>query len=469
MSETKQFDVIVIGAGPGGYHAAIRAAQLGMKVAVVEKDDGTGIGGLGGVCLNWGCIPSKSLLKNAEVVNHLKEADVWGIQLQGFNADMAKAVERSRKVSAQLTKGIGFLLRKHKIELLQGKGSLASADTVEVEGLGKYKAGSIVIATGASPRSLPGIEMDGASIISSRQALELKKKPASIAIVGASAIGCEFAYYFNAYGVDVTIFEIADRLVPKEDADISKELLRQFKKRGIDAKVGASISKVEKADGGLKISYEAGGAREELKSQLVLLGVGVKPNSEGIGLEKVGVKTEKGFIEVDGHMRTSVGGVYAIGDVNGKLPLAHVAFEQGVIAAEAIAGKEPAPLNNYAAIPRCTYCQPEIASIGLTEEEARAQGLDIKTVKVPFGAAGKSIAINESSGFAKLVVDSATGEVHGAHLIGANATEMIAELGMLKHLEGTHDEVRTMVHAHPTLSEIIKEAAGAVTGEAIHI
>ena len=468
MAETS-FDLVVIGAGPGGYHAAIRGAQLGLSVAVIEKDDGTGIGGIGGVCLNWGCIPSKSLLKNAELLSHMKEPDEWGFSFDNFKADMGKAVDRSRTVSARLTQGIGFLLRKNKIQVFKGKATLKSSTQVEIDSGETLTGKNIVIATGARARSLPGLEIDGENIITSRHALELREQPNAIAIVGASAIGCEFAYYFNAYGTEVMMFEVMDHLVPKEDEDVSKELERQFKKQGIGFALGAKVGGVEKKGKQLVLTYEEDGEAKEFTCDKVLLGVGVQPNSDGIGLEAVGVKTSgPGFIEVDGFMRTNVGGVYAVGDVNGKLALAHVAFDQGIVAAEMAAGHETQPIDDYMSMPRCTYCNPQIASIGLTEAQAREQGISVKIGKVPFAVAGKSVAIGDSDGFAKIITNEETGEVVGAHVIGPEATELIAEIGMLKFLEGTNLELHKLTHAHPTLSEVIKEVGASVTGEAIH-
>ncbi len=469
MIANELFDLLVIGAGPGGYHAAIRGAQLGMKTAIVEMDDGTGIGGLGGVCLNWGCIPSKSLLKNAELVNHMKHAEEWGFTLEGFHADMSKAVDRSRAVSDKLTKGIGYLLRKNRIELLRGKGRLLSSTQTEIEGVGTAVSKNIVVATGARARGLPGIELDGEKIISSREALALREKPESICIIGASAIGCEFAYYFNAYGVKVLLLEALDRIVPKEDVDISKELERKFRESGIEVSAPAKVQGVESsAQGKPIVIYEVEGGVQRFECDKVLLGVGIQPNTDGIRLEETGVALNNGFIEVNGHMQTGVTGVYAVGDVTGKLPLAHAAFEQGVIAAETAAGLRPRPLEDYSAIPRCTYCQPEIASIGLTEQEARDKGIEVRVGKAPYLASGKAIAINSPDGFAKIVTNAESSEILGAHVIGANATEMIAELGMVSYLEGTSEELHRMNHAHPTLSEVLKEAAAAVSGEAIH-
>ncbi len=475
MPETS-FDVVVIGAGPGGYHAAIRAAQLGLKTAVVEKDDGSGVGGggIGGVCLNWGCIPSKSLLKNAELVNQLKHAGDWGLSFTDFKADMGKAVDRSRKVSGTLVQGISYLFRKNKIEVFKGAGTLKSSTVVQVEGGPALTAKHIVIATGARPRSLPGLEIDGQKVITSRQALELRDKPKAVGIVGASAIGCEFAYYLNAYGVEVMMFEVLGHLVPKEDEDVSVELERQFKRQGIKFATSAKVQGVQERDGRLALKYEAAGApgappvASEFECDRVLLGVGVQPNSDGLGLEGVGVATERGFIKVDGNMRTNVHGVYAVGDVTGRLMLAHVAFTQGVVAAETIAGKGPEPVEDYSFMPRCTYCQPQIASIGLTEAEAKQKGVALKVGKFPFRGAGKAVAIGDHEGFVKIITNAQTGEVLGAHMIGPEVTELIAEIGVLKKLEGTHVELGALTHAHPSLSEAVKEAALAVTGEAIH-
>ena len=464
------FDLIVIGAGPGGYHAAIRGSQLGLKVAVVEKDDGSGNGGIGGVCLNWGCIPSKSLLKNAEIVNHLKHAEEWGITVENWSADIGKAIDRSRKVSKTLTGGIEFLFRKNKIELIKGKAKLLSSTEILVDEKTKYIAKNIIIATGARPRSLPtpGLEIDGKNIITSRNALEMKDKPKSIAIIGASAIGCEFAYYFNAYGVKVRLFEMENHIVPKEDEDISIELEKQFKNQGIEFATSAKISKVIHGKE-LSIEYMVEGKKEVFNCEKVLLGVGVQPNSDDIGLENLGIKTYgPGFIEVDEYMKTNINGIYAVGDINGKLPLAHVAFDQGVVAAETIAGENVEGIDDYSNMPKCTYCQPQIASIGLSEKEAREKGFSIKVGKVPFQVAGKSVAIGEPNGFTKVITDEDSGEIIGAHIIGPEATELIAEIGMLKMLEGTNLELQKLTHAHPTLSEAVKEAGASVNNEAIH-
>ncbi len=467
MQDTN-FDLVVIGAGPGGYHAAIRGTQLGLKTAVVEKDDGTGIGGVGGVCLNWGCIPSKALLKNAEIVNQLASADDWGLSFDNFRADMSKAVDRSRRVSKLLTQGVAFLFRKNSVELFRGRGTLSSSNTVTVENGPELSAKHIVIATGARPKSLPGLEIDGKGIITSREALELRETPSAIGIIGAGAVGVEFAYYFRAYGAEVTLFEMLPHLVPNEDEEVSVELERSFGKQGINFFTNARVAGAEENHGRMLIKYAAGGNNGELECDRVLLGVGVQPNSDDIGLETVGVSENRGFINVDGHMRTNVPNIFAVGDVTGKLPLAHVAFTQGVLAAEAAAGHETTALE-YKDMPRCTYCQPQVASMGLTEAEAREQGINVQIGRFPFRGAGKAVAIGDYEGFVKLVTDATSGELVGAHMIGPDVTELVSGLGALKLLEGTNVELGALTHAHPTLSEALKEAALAVTGEAIHI
>ncbi|MFW6174292.1 MAG: dihydrolipoyl dehydrogenase [Chloroflexota bacterium] len=462
------FDLVVLGAGPGGYHAAIRGAQLGLKTAVVEKDDGTGIGGLGGVCLNWGCIPSKSLLKNAELLNQLKDADEWGFSFDNFSADIGKAVDRSRKVSDALTRGVSSLMKKNKIEVFRGKGRFTSANTVEVEGGDVITGQSFVIATGARPRSLPGLEIDEKSIITSRQALELREAPDAIGIVGGGAIGVEFAYYYRAYGSEVTVFEMLDHLVPNEDEEVSQELERAFKKQGINYVTGARVQGTESRDGRVVVKYEAGGETAEFECDRVLLGVGVQPNSDDMGLDEAGVEMDdRGFITIDEKMRTSAQNIYAVGDVTGKLLLAHVAFTQGVVAAETIKGLDT-PDVVYTDMPRATYCQPQVASIGLTEAQAREQGMDVEIGKFPFRGAGKAVAIGDYEGFVKIISDKESGEILGAHMIGPDVTELLAEIGVIKTLEGTPVELGWTTHAHPTLSEAVKEAGLAVSGEAIH-
>ncbi|MBM01486.1 MAG: dihydrolipoyl dehydrogenase [Chloroflexi bacterium] len=468
MSENN-FDVIVLGGGPGGYHAGIRAAQLGLKVALVEKDDGSGIAGLGGVCLNWGCIPSKSLLKNAELVNQINDSEKWGISFDNVTFDFPKAIARSRDVSKQLTQGIEYLINKNKIQLFKDEGFLENESEISLKSSGdKISSKNIILATGARPRSLPNLEIDQKTIITSREALELKSLPKAIGIVGAGAIGVEFAYLFNAYGVEVTIFEAQDHLVPNEDVSISEELERVFKSRGIGFELGAKVLKTEIGGDGVRVEYETNGEQKNYSAEKILMAVGVQANTDNLGLENTNIELDRGFIKVNELMQTSSDQIFAVGDVTGKLMLAHVAFTQGVIAAETIAGVESAPIN-YTDMPRCTYCQPQIASIGLTEKQAKEEGHNIKTSQFPFKAVGKAISIGDSEGFVKMIADHDSGELLGAHMIGPEVTEMIAEVGLLKYLEGTDIEIAELTHAHPTLSEAIKEAALSLNNGAIHM
>ena len=468
MSENN-FDVTVLGGGPGGYVAAIRAAQLGLKTALVEKDDGSGIAGLGGVCLNWGCIPSKSLLKNAELVNQVNDSEKWGISFDNVTFDFPKAIARSRDVSKQLTQGIEYLIKKNKIQLYKDEGLLESGTEISLKSSGdKVSSKNIILATGARPRSLPNLEIDQKTIITSREALELDALPKGIGIVGAGAIGVEFAYLFNAYGVEVTIFEVQDHLVPNEDVSISEELERVFKSRGIGFELGAKVSKTEVDGGGVKVEYEVNGEQKSYSAEKILLAVGVQANTDNLGLENANIELDNGFIKINESMQTSAPNIFAVGDVTGKLMLAHVASTQGVIAAETIGGTESSPIN-YTDMPRCTYCQPQIASIGLTERQAKEEGHNIKTSQFPFKAVGKAISIGDSEGFVKMIADQDSGELLGAHMIGPEVTEMIAEVGLLKYLEGTDIEIAELTHAHPTLSEAIKEAALSLNNGAIHM
>ena len=468
MSENN-FDVTVLGGGPGGYVAAIRAAQLGLKTALVEKDDGSGIAGLGGVCLNWGCIPSKSLLKNAELVNQVNDSEKWGISFDNVTFDFPKAIARSRDVSKQLTQGIEYLIKKNKIQLYKDEGLLESGTEISLKSSGdRVSSKNIILATGARPRSLPNLEIDQKTIITSREALELGALPKGIGIVGAGAIGVEFAYLFNAYGVEVTIFEVQDHLVPNEDVSISEELERVFKSRGIGFELGAKVSKTEVDGGGVKVEYEVNGEQKSYSAEKILLAVGVQANTDNLGLENANIELDNGFIKINESMQTSAPNIFAVGDVTGKLMLAHVASTQGVIAAETIGGTESSPIN-YTDMPRCTYCQPQIASIGLTERQAKEEGHNIKTSQFPFKAVGKAISIGDSEGFVKMIADQDSGELLGAHMIGPEVTEMIAEVGLLKYLEGTDIEIAELTHAHPTLSEAIKEAALSLNNGAIHM
>ena len=456
------FDLIVIGGGPGGYVAAIRAAQLGQRVALVERDN------LGGICLNWGCIPSKALLRNAEVVRLVRDAKDFGISIEKFSADYAAAQARSRQVSNRLVKGVEFLMKKNKIEVVKGEAMLTARDRVEVKPDNRaLTAQNIILATGARARSIPGLTFDGKSVISSREALELKEVPNPLVVVGASAVGMEFATVFRSYGAEVMVLEMLPHLLPREDADVSTEFEKSVQKAGIKFRVGAKVESAKQSGGKVQLQVSANGATETIDAEKVLVAVGVQPNVENLGLEKLGVELERGAIKVDDHYRTNVPGVYAIGDVTMKLALAHVASAQGVIAVETIAGKEARPLdlNN---VPRCTYASPQVASLGLTEAQAKEAGHDIRVGKFQFRANGKALGINEYEGFVKLVVDKNYGEILGAHLIGPEVTDLTGELSLAKSMELTPEELAHAVHAHPTLTEVIAEAALDSMGISIH-
>ena len=455
------YDVAVLGGGPGGYVAAIRAAQLGLKAAVIEEDR------VGGLCLNWGCIPSKALLWNAELVHLFQDSKDFGITYDALRIDMSQAIDRSRTVVDRMVKGVEFLLKKNKVDVINGRGMLKSATEIALNDGKSVEAKSVVLATGAHARSLPGIDIDGTTVITSREALELREPPESIVIVGGGPVGAEFAYFYNAYGVDVTIVELLDHLLPMEDEAISNQLERAFKKQGIGFRTGAQVESVSVSNGSAELSIKVAGGQETLAADKVLIGIGMAGNTEDIGLEDAGVKIDRGFIQIDEQMRTTADGVFAIGDVTGKLPLAHVASAQGVIAAEAIAGLQPRPLA-YEKMPRCTYCQPQVASLGLTEAQARERGLDVKIGTFPYRGNGKAIAMEKTDGLAKLVVDASTNEIIGYHVFGQDATELLAEAALGSVLETTPRELGWAVHAHPTLSEVVKEAALAVDGEAIH-
>ena len=458
------YDVVVIGAGPGGYVAAIRAAQLGMSTAVIEDDN------VGGVCLNWGCIPSKSLLRNAEVLELVKNAGEYGISVGEINYDYGKAIDRSRQVVRRLTGGVGSLLRKNGVEHISGRATLHSANTIAIDGSERaISADNVIIATGARARHIPGIPVDGETVLTSREAIVLREVPRRVIIVGGGAIGVEFADIYHSYGAEVMIVEMLPRLVPLEDEEISQQLERVFRRRGIEYKTGAMVKSVVVSDGAATVAVtDSDGNETEVECDKVLVAIGVQGNSDDIGLEAAGVGTERGFILVDDEMRTNVPGVYAIGDVTGKLPLAHVASAQGVTAAEVIADLNPMPLD-YTLMPRATYCRPQIASFGLTEQQASDAGYSYKVGRFPMAASGKALAMGESSGMVKLVVDNEVGELLGAHMIGPEATELLGEVGLSRLLEGTTTELGWLVHPHPTISETIKEAALAVEGEAIHI
>ena len=459
---TSEFDLIIIGGGPGGYVAAIRAAQLGLRGVVVERDR------LGGICLNWGCIPSKALLQNASVVETIQHASDFGVQIQSFSIDFSAAIMRSRTVVTKLLKGVEFLMKKNKIEVIKGDATLTERDRVEVQPGGRaLTAKNIIIATGARGRSISGLTIDGRRVISSREALELGEVPNPIVIVGGSAVGMEFATIYRSYGAEVTVIEMLPHLLPKEDEEVSFEFEKAMKKADIKFRVNTKVVQATRLGDKIQLEVSTNGRMETIHAQRVLMAVGVQPNVENLGLETLGVELERGAVKVDDYCRTNIPGIYAIGDVTMKLPLAHVASAQGVVAVETIAGKEPRALN-YNNIPRCTYTRPQVASLGLTEAQARETGREISVGKFPFRANGKALGINEYEGFVKLVVDKKLGEILGAHLIGPEVTELTGELSLAKSAELTPMELAHAVHAHPTLTEVIAEAALASLGQVIH-
>jgi dihydrolipoamide dehydrogenase len=461
-----KYDLIVIGSGPGGYVAAIRASQLGMKVGVVEKAE------LGGICLNWGCIPTKALLKSANVFEYIKHAKDYGIDVKDASADFGGIVKRSRDVAAGMSKGVQFLFKKNKIDQLSGLGKLKKGGKVEVtDAEGKktdYEAKNIIVATGGRSRELPNLKIDGKKVIGYREAMVLPQQPKKLLVVGSGAIGVEFAYFYSTLGTEVTIVEFLPRIVPVEDEEVSKALDKSFKKAGMKIYVNSEVTKVDTAGAGCVATVKTPDGEIKIEADIVLSAVGVSTNLEGIGLEEVGVKTDKGKVIVDDFYKTNIAGVYAIGDIVKGPALAHVASAEGIICVEKIAGHHPEPLN-YNNLPGCTYCSPEIASVGYTEEAAKKAGYEIKVGKFPFTASGKAKAAGAADGFVKLIFDAKYGEFLGAHLIGANVTEMIAEVVAARKLETTgHDIIKT-VHPHPTMSEAIMEAAAAAYGEVIHL
>ena len=457
------YDLVVIGAGPGGYVAAIRAGQLGLKTAIVEKE------ALGGVCLNWGCIPSKALLKNAEILSYLHRAEEFGLSFDNFQADYSVAVQRSRRVVGRNTRGVAYLLRRNNVEHVQGIGRLVGRGEVLVSPDGRtLRARNIILATGARPRTIPPLPVDGDRTITSRESIVLDNLPGSIAIVGGGAIGVEFAYLYRMYGVDVTVVELLPRLVPGEDEEISSLLERSFTRYGINVMTGAGVTGAETTSDSVTLTIEKDGSSRSLSVDKVLVAIGVQPNTEDLGLEETGVQTERGFVLVDDAMATNVPGVFAVGDITGKLALAHVASAQAVTAVEHIAGMETQPLD-YTFMPRATYCNPQIASFGLTESQAREQGYDVNIGTFNVQANGKALAMGEADGIVKLVVDARYGELLGGHMIGPEVTELLGELSMIRMLEGTTLELGWAVHPHPSLSEMLKEAALSAQGRAIHM
>ena len=461
------YDVIVIGAGPGGYVAAIRAAQLGKKTAIIDKE------WMGGVCLNVGCIPSKSLLKNAEVAHTLRErGKEFGFSFDNLTLDFGSAVKRSRKVSGRLVKGIEFLMKKNKIDVHMGTAKLTAKDKVEVTGsngdVSLLAAPNIIVATGASAMIPPAWTVDGKNVVTYHEAILQEELPKSVVIIGSGAIGVEFATVWNSYGVDVTIVEMLPRIVPMEDEEVSKELAKAFKKRKIKMLTGTKVEAVEAVGDGVKVTVSADGKKEVLEADQAMVAIGFRPNSANLGLEDVGVTiSERGFIEIDDAMATNVPGIWAIGDVTGKLMLAHVGSAMGILAAEALAGEETEPLN-YEMMPRATYCQPQVASFGITEAQARERGHEVKVSKFNFQANGKALGLGDYTGWVKLVVDEKYGEILGAHMIGPEVTELLPELTLAQMMELTPAEIVHNVHAHPTLSEVLMETAHIAEDMPIH-
>jgi len=463
---SKKYDLLVLGSGPGGYVAAIRASQLGKKVGVIEKES------LGGICLNWGCIPTKALLKSANVFEYITHASDYGISVKDAKADFSEIVKRSRGVADGMSKGIQFLFKKNKIDAIMGFGKLKPGKKIEVTGddgkVETYSADDIIIATGGRSRELPNLPIDNKKIIGYRKAMSLDKMPKKMVVVGSGAIGVEFAYFYKALGVDVTVVEFMPRIVPVEDEDVSKQLERTFKKAGMNIMTNAEVTKVDTKGKGCKATVKTKKGEEVIECDVVLSAVGISTNLEGIGLEDVGVATDKGKVLVDDYYKTNIPGIYAIGDIVHGPALAHVASAEGIICVEKIAGQSPEPLD-YNNIPGCTYCSPEIASVGYTEAAAKEAGYELKVGKFPFSASGKASAAGAKDGFVKVIFDAKYGEFLGAHMIGANVTEMIAEVVAARKLETTGHEIIKTVHPHPTMSEAVMEAAAAAYGEVIHI
>ena len=461
------YDIIVLGSGPGGYVAAIRASQLGLKTAIVERES------LGGICLNWGCIPTKALLKSANVFEYISHAKDYGITVGKFDADFGGMVKRSRVVANGMSNGIQFLMKKNKIDVVMGTGELLAGKKLKVtDSDGKVSeltaSKGIIIATGARSRNLPNMPQDGKKIIGYRDAMVLDKLPKSMVVVGSGAIGVEFAYFYSTLGVDVTIVEFMPNIVPIEDEEVSKQLERTFKKKGMTIMTNASVESVDTSGKGCEVTVKTAKGEEKISCDIVLSAAGIETNLHGIGLEAVGIVTDKGKVLVDDYYQTNIPGYFAIGDIVPGPALAHVASAEGIICVEKIAGHHPEPLD-YGNIPGCTYCSPEIASVGMTEKAAKEAGYEIKVGKFPFSASGKASAAGAKDGFVKLIFDAKYGELLGAHMIGANVTEMIAEIVAVRKLETTGHELIKTVHPHPTMSEAVMEAAAAAYGEVIHM
>ena len=456
-----KYDVIVLGSGPGGYVAAIRASQLGLKTAIVEKES------LGGVCLNWGCIPTKALLKSAQVFDYLKHADTYGLTVKEFDKDFGKVVDRSRGVAEGMSKGVQFLLKKNKIDVINGYGKLKPGKKVDVDGK-EYSADHIIIATGARSRELGNLKQDGKKVIGYREAMSLKTQPKSMIVVGSGAIGSEFAHFYNSMGTEVTIVEFLPNLVPLEDEDVSKQFERSFKKAGIKVMTNSSVEKLDTSGKMVKATVKTKNGEETLEAEIVLSAVGIASNLENIGLESVGIVTDKGKIMVNDWYQTNIPGYYAIGDVVPGPALAHVASAEGITCVEKIAGLNVEPID-YGNIPGCTYASPEIASVGMTEKQAKEAGYELKIGKFPFSASGKASAAGEKDGFVKVIFDAKYGEWLGCHMIGAGVTDMIAEAVLGRKLETTGYEVLKTIHPHPTMSEAVMEAVADAYGEVIHL
>jgi dihydrolipoamide dehydrogenase len=459
------YDIIVLGSGPGGYVTAICASQLGFKTAIVEKES------LGGVCLNWGCIPTKALLKSAQVFEYLKHAKDYGLSIKEYDKDFDAVVNRSRNVAAGMSKGVQFLMKKNKIDVIEGHGKIVAGKKVAVTKGNKteeYQAQHIIIATGARSRELTSLPQDGKKVIGYREAMTLPKQPKKLIVVGSGAIGIEFAYFYNAMGTEVTLVEYLDRIVPVEDEDVSKQLERSFKKSGIQIMTGAEVTQVDTKGKGVKATVKTAKGEEVLSADIVLSAVGIKTNIENIGLEEVGIAVDRDKILVNNFYQTNLPGYYAIGDVTQGQALAHVASAEGILCVEKIAGQQIEPLD-YGNIPGCTYCFPEVASVGLTEAQAKEKGYEIKVGKFPFSASGKAQAGGNSEGFVKVIFDAKYGEWLGCHMIGAGVTDMIAEAVLGRKLETTGHEVLKAVHPHPTMSEAVMEAVADAYGEVIHL
>jgi dihydrolipoamide dehydrogenase len=466
MAAAQKFDLVVVGTGPGGYVAAIRAAQLGLSVVAVEDDRP------GGVCLNWGCIPTKALLRNAEVVGLVSRAEEYGITVKEWKADYGQAIQRSRKVADRMAKGVEFLFRKNKITLVPGRGALKAKNIVEVagkDGAQTLEAGrAVILATGSEPKSLPGVTIDEKTVISSNGAVRNEGRPATLIVIGAGAVGMEFADVYAAYGTQVTVLEALPRVLPVEDEESSTQIARLFGRRGITIRTAVRVKSVTPGAGGAAVEVEAEGKAETLRAEQVLMAVGRGARTKDVGLEALGVAMERGFVTVGPTCETSVKGIYAIGDMAGRQLLAHKAMAEGVVAAEAIAGHNPRPVD-YGNVPSCTYCRPQVASIGVSEALARSNGREISIGKFPFTANGKAVALGETDGFLKVVADKRTGEILGVHIVGPEATELIHEFAVGRTLEATLEELMHTIHAHPTLSEAALEATLAALGQAIHI